>query len=168
MERLTEQDEQGNWCLKGIHWNELYPGNEITAHVSDMLCMALAKLKDYEETGLSPEEIESLNDFEKSQISHLMLELEKERKKHKWIPCSEKLPDCYNPCLITVKTDKIRKTSKRRLKEKKIYVEEDTFFRYNYPEIRWDSENDGALTYTDEEVIAWMPLPEPYKEEENE
>ncbi len=60
MSRLTQSDAQGNWSLKGIRWNQLHVGNAITKEMSDALYGALAKLKDYEEIGLSPDEVERL------------------------------------------------------------------------------------------------------------
>ena len=55
--RLTEKDEQGNWCLKGVAWVDLTPGAAITQEVYEKLYGALFKLKDYEDTGLSPDEV---------------------------------------------------------------------------------------------------------------
>lgn len=30
MQRLTEKDELGNWCLKGVRWEQLRAGQVIT------------------------------------------------------------------------------------------------------------------------------------------
>ena len=51
MMRLTEKDELGNWCLKGVRWEQLREGQVITKEVSERLYGALCKLKDYEDTG---------------------------------------------------------------------------------------------------------------------
>lgn len=56
MGRLTEQDEQGNWCVKGLPWKDTYVGQVITENTSKKIYGALCKLKDYEESGLDPEE----------------------------------------------------------------------------------------------------------------
>lgn len=56
MARLTEQDEQGNWCLKGLPWKDTYVGQIITENTSKKTYGALCKLKDYEDSGLDPEE----------------------------------------------------------------------------------------------------------------
>lgn len=58
--RLTEQDECGNWNLKGVKWSDLYAGSMVTRGISDRLYGALAKLHDYEETELMPDQIEDL------------------------------------------------------------------------------------------------------------
>jgi len=60
MGRLTEQDSQGNWGLKGVRWVDIMPGAAITQEVYEKLYGALFKLKDYEDTGLSPDEVEEM------------------------------------------------------------------------------------------------------------
>ena len=58
--RLTESDCFGNWGVKGLSWKELQIGQVITSKISEKLYGCLCKLKDYEKTGLSPEEVERL------------------------------------------------------------------------------------------------------------
>ncbi len=60
--RLTESDGLGNWGVKGLPWKELQVGQVITQEISEKLYGCLCKLKDYEETGLSPEEVERLQE----------------------------------------------------------------------------------------------------------
>ena len=60
MRRLTEIDSQGNWSLKGVQWRQLYVGQIITEEVRERIYGALCKLLDYEETGLSPDDVERL------------------------------------------------------------------------------------------------------------
>lgn len=55
--RLTEKDEQGNWMLKGVPWKSLHEGQIITKGMWERLYGALWKLMEYEDTGLSPEDI---------------------------------------------------------------------------------------------------------------
>ena len=54
--RLTEKKDSGHWCLRDVPWNQLKPGVVITKEIWEKLYGALWKLKDYEDTGLSPEE----------------------------------------------------------------------------------------------------------------
>lgn len=61
MKRLTEKDEQGNWSVKGLSWQQLYVGQVITKEVQEKLYGALCKLLDYEKTGLEPYEVEEMN-----------------------------------------------------------------------------------------------------------
>ena len=49
MRRLTQKDEQGNWCLKGIRWEQLYAGQVITEEMYERLYGALRKLMEYED-----------------------------------------------------------------------------------------------------------------------
>lgn len=65
-----------------------------------------------------------------------------------WIPCSQRLPGKYELCLITQKvgTQKVRKVALRLLGE----------WKFNGRKIK------------DEAVIAWMPLPLPYREEKKD
>lgn len=63
MHRLTEKDEQGNWALKGVEWKSLYTGSVITEETRQKLYGALCKLRDYEDSGLSPNEVEDMKDL---------------------------------------------------------------------------------------------------------
>ena len=56
MGRLTEQNEQGNWCVKGLPWKDTDVGQVITKNTDQKIYGALCKLKDYEDSGLDPEE----------------------------------------------------------------------------------------------------------------
>ena len=60
MQRLTEKDELGNWCLKGVRWEQLRAGHVINLDVAEKLYGALCKLKDYEDTGCSPDGISDM------------------------------------------------------------------------------------------------------------
>lgn len=61
MNRLTEQDDLGNWCVKGIKWEDLREGKVITREIYEKIYGCLFKLKEYESTGLSPEDIEQID-----------------------------------------------------------------------------------------------------------
>ena len=151
MGKLTQRDDQGNWCLKGVKWDQLRAGSTITKDVAEKLYGALCKLKDYENTDLSPEEVERVNDFNKSQASLLMKELQEEREKHQWILVTEQLPKPERYVLVAFKN-------------------------YTLPDIaryEVDENGNGAFYPGDEDesyisfglfVNAWMPLPEAYRE----
>ena len=150
MGKLTQRDDQGNWCLKGVKWDQLRAGSTITKDVAEKLYGALCKLRDYENTDLSPEEVERVNDFSKSQASRLMKELQEEREKHQWIPVTEQLPEPETYVLVS-------------------------FSNFSLPIIgRYDENEEGgawfagdedeSLTSQDMSVNAWMPLPEVYRE----
>lgn len=83
----------------------------------------------------------------------------------RWIPCSERLPEEYGEYQITWTTS---------YASKKLFIGDAEY------EItgEWDSENDRFKGewllhdymeyYQNVKVIAWMPLPEPYKGERRE
>lgn len=75
-----------------------------------------------------------------------------EKLVQRWIPCSERLPEKYCHCLVT---------------RKNIYddgfdvdVREDVFIELEGV-WDWQSIHEGLL----DDIVAWMPLPEPYQEE---
>lgn len=141
MQRLTQKDPQGNWNLKGVLWNDLHEGQVITKELWEKLYGALWKLMEYEDTGLSPDEIESLNKFEGSYALKYLLEL----AKHQWIPVEKRLPEKRGNYLCTVECAGCR------------YI---IVGHYNKP--GWTDD------YAGQKVIAWMPLPEPYKGADND
>ena len=78
------------------------------------------------------------------------------QREPKWIPCSERLPEKPYGCLVTVwDTNPITM---------------DEFENILPYFVGWDGEqwNDDDGEQCPFEVIAWMPLPEPWKGEENE
>lgn len=66
MNRLTEKDLQGNWCLKGVPWESLHAGQMITKELRQKIYGALWKLMEYEDTGLSPEEVGTLKEYQEA------------------------------------------------------------------------------------------------------
>ena len=74
-----------------------------------------------------------------------ILDDKKEQQSGEWIPCSERLPKKFGVYLVTTK--------------------EGNVFEYDYNILtvhlkKW--------SYCGNEIIAWMPLPEPYKKEGDE
>ena len=150
MGRLTEKELSGNWKLKGVEWDQLHAGFVITEEVCRKLYGALYKLKDYEDTGLSPADVERVNDFSQSQAHELLGKLQEERSKHSWVPVAEQLPEPEELVLLS-------------------------FENFSLPMIgRYtaDTDNGGPFRVGDDDesfiehdlyVNAWMPLPEPYQ-----
>lgn len=58
--RLTEKNIQGCWSLRKVPWKSLCEGQTITKEIQERLTGALCKLKDYEDTGYSPENVEHI------------------------------------------------------------------------------------------------------------
>ena len=87
MMRLTNHDDQGNWSLKGVKWENLYEGAVIDKKTYERLYTALWRLKDYEDTGMDPDRIEKL------------------KEENDWIPVEERLPEKEYDTVLCV-TDK--------------------------------------------------------------
>ena len=59
---LIEKNDNGSWKLKGVEWSQIKPGAVITEQVWEKLYGALWKLKGYEETGFSPDQVSELQE----------------------------------------------------------------------------------------------------------
>ena len=137
MGRLTEKDVCGNWRLKGLPWKNFHTGETITKETYEVLYGALCKLLAYEETGLTPEEIEMRTyctmgtpcEFQSSEI-----------RKDGWIPVEERLPE-DGTYLCTFTGDLVGQ-------------EEPFTGMCGIENGIWDEPDC---------VIAWQPLPEPYE-----
>ena len=78
---------------------------------------------------------------------------------NKWVPCSERLPEDGQVVLITVKAGTaldIGISDEDTVMEAYYYADEYTYPCF-VPSI--------GVEHLREEVLAWMPLPEPYQEE---
>lgn len=120
MGRLTESDRQGNWWLEGVPWKDTYVGQTITANTSEKIYGALCKLKDYEDTGLTPKEI----------MDGKLLT--------GWIEVEERSPNDGQIVLVS--------------NGQYIYL------------VEYDADWDAPYGDVDD-IAAWMPLPEPYKQD---
>ena len=180
MERLTEKGVCGNWSLKGLPWKDLYEGTPITRETYEILYGALCKLLDYEETGLTPEEIEKLNDFEKSQVGKMLKRLNKEQRKHRWIPVERKEPPfgqrlqatiLHHEWIADYESSQVPEEEKTR---HPAYIEVCEIFPVGamWCYICTEDEYRPDIAYISPvkdlsapvaEIIAWRPLPEPYE-----
>ena len=138
MSRLTQKDDQGNWCLKGVRWEQLHTGSVITWEVRKKLYAALWKLMEYEDTGFSPAQIHEMCDL----YGEKCAELAEERQKNRWIPVDERLPE-ESLCSV-IGFDAYRSRC--------CFVQ--------YYSGAWHMGNESV------KIIAWMPMLEPYRKEE--
>lgn len=150
MNRLTEKRDSGSWGVKGVDWKQIAPSAKITDEVWRKLYGALYKLKDYEDTGLMPDEIGKLNTEAQEEarkmlekVAELSEEIEKAQEKTRWIPVTERLPEVS--CNSMLGWDKNYRRS--------------CLVQYN---------GYGFILPTGQymDIIAWMPLPEPYRGKE--
>lgn len=127
MERLTSRDSKGNLCLCN---KEVYGNNQDIYN-------AIAVLEDYENTGITPAQLQVIEE----EYSKMAKELAELRQQNRWIPVSEGLPeDGTYICTF----------------DGELYgIDEPFTGMCGIENGVWD-ESDC--------VIAWRPLPEPYKE----
>lgn len=189
MQRLTEKDDLGNWYLKGVRWEQLRTGQVITKDVAEKIYGALFKLMAYEDTGVHPDAVERLNDFTQNEAVKLVQKLNAEEKKHRWIPVEERLPEEDKWVQVVVKRhrwisdfgDKSVPDEEKEDHPEQNYVtmgklKKDNTWVYSDlesdDECLWTSVADDCsqedLSYPLTEVLAWLPLPEPYGAEVEE
>lgn len=133
---------------------------------------ALCKLKAYEDTGLTPEEVEQF-------------------KGCGWIPVAERMPEPEREVLITTRATYQAMYGKEQTayftclafyEDGTIWTEDSVYNFEDMDDCPYDEDQEDwkipqgwweGITYSeefkevDDEVIAWMPKPEPYKEEPN-
>lgn len=147
--RLTEKDEQGNWSLKGVKWEQLQVGKPVTQELWEQLYGALWKLMEYEDTGSTPEEVVGMQDFK---LSHVM-KYRGEVARNRWIPVADRLPEEGGNYLVTMVTPG--------------YLSGQPYTNWLYwdgADCDWLTDEAGdSVPEQETEVIAWKPIPEPYK-----
>lgn len=128
------------------------------SHIRDRLKQYKDKYSDcYKYAGLYAKVIQDM-------IEQLQDDLKQDEKENGWIPVSKGLPEDEKECLVTLE---------------KVYGAPETLFgianylkfgdagywnekKYGY--LEWDKYSDGHGGTKMYKVIAWKPLPEPYKE----
>lgn len=99
-------------------------------------------------------------------IEQLQEDLEQDEKENGWIPVSERLPEDEKEYLVTL--EKVYGTPEKLYGIANYLKFGDAGYwnekKYGY--LEWDKYSDGHGGTKMYKVIAWMPLPEPYKEDE--
>ena len=125
-----------------IHRND----TPCTKVVDDALCMAIEALEYLE---INKQTIDLINVFfESFKCDPSMIKL-----KDEWIPCSEKLPKENGEYLVTLENGIVKKLGYS------------TTQRTTYPKGFYYVKDGISWRQTQNPVVAWMPLPEPYKAE---
>lgn len=183
MERLIQFGDQGNWCLKGVRWEQLQAGHMITLDVAEKLYDALNKLKDYEATDEIYKLMKKLvqNYEETNKIA-----IEDFESRRKWISVDERLPRDSKWVLVTVKCHRwISDYDTKNMPEdekidhpEKVYCTLGMYKKdggWKYIDLEMDDDEPTAyfendcrvedLSYPMTEVIAWKLMPGIYREE---
>ncbi len=71
MGRLIQKEKSGRWQVKGIPWENLQAGEVITKETSQLLYGCLCRLKDYDDSGMSPEQVMALKDELEDMAAHV-------------------------------------------------------------------------------------------------
>ena len=108
----------------------------------------LTAFADYVGSGMSMNDYEALWDIVEKMPSV--------KQEPKWIPVSERLPEEAYGCLVTIEIDNVLTGE---------CVPTILNYLVGYDGETWNDSDGIPLPY---EVIAWMPLPEPYKAESEE
>ena len=146
MERLTQWIDDGEKRVA-------IPRMDLRNVGHEKCCIRLAE---YEDLGLTPEEV---------RLMQTILS--------RWIPVTERLPEEHDSIFAKLKgtekwkkgmftkvSDNVSVTIKREDDEPEIYTTAKT--------IDGEWKNDFLRAFSSAKVIAWMPFPESYREEENE
>ena len=109
--------------------------------------IVLDALQSFLELGITPEQIREIDKL----YAEKCMELSEEKKKHRWIPCSERLPDEAFGCLVTVMDC-----------EPSTQTDFENILPYfvGYDGHRWNDADGEEIPF---EVIAWRKLPTPYQ-----
>lgn len=126
MERLTSRDSKGNLRLCN---KEVYGNNQDIYN-------AIAVLEDYENTGITPDQLQVINE----EYQKMAKELAELRQQNRWIPVEESLPDAFKPVIVCRKNGKVEQGIRNV----------NGWWKVHGTNIK--------------SVAAWQPLPEPYKE----
>ena len=160
MGRLTWENEIGNWGLYDIPWENLRHGAVIDALTWNRLFSALRKLRDYENTGLGPGDIADLRMSWGDGFGDVVAALDKvkqalegEQDGHRWIPVEERLPGDEGT-LVLVQLSGRPDTNVTLI---------DSIELATYCEGGWILK--GWFQWDEENPVAWMPLPKPYRPE---
>ena len=168
MNRLTRRDKNGT-ADTAEHVEVMFMDEKSQSEILGII----ERLASYEDLGLKPEQIRKVNRLYSEKCRDVV-----ELQKSPWIPVTERLPKCEEEVYIQTKNG----TMTTAVYEYGTMPNEKSIWNWNDIDFDYDEETDTYLVSkgwweyrhynlddvynnkVDEEVIAWMPLPEPYAE----
>lgn len=151
MERLTERFRNGQAVVKGCGTNCKYDYKYCESYLRD--CPTIAeiyeKIAAYEDAGLTPEQIKEIDKLYAEKCKEVSV-----LKKERWVPTWERFPENGKYVLVSFENFSLLNIAR---------YEEDENGGAFYP-----GDDEKSYSQYDLFVNAWMPLPEPYREEEDE
>ncbi len=107
MLRLTKKETSGRWKIEGVAWEDLQNGSTITKEVRERLYGCIKKLKDYEDTGISPDQLSDWKYELEDLMGHVCDNLCYHRKEAKK---QEELDEFCAHCKMSACMDRLLKT----------------------------------------------------------
>lgn len=98
MGRMTEKDATGRWRVKGMPWERLQAGQVITEEASQVLYGCLCRLKDYEDSGMGPDQLKGLQYKAEDAAAHVCDKLCRYPRE---IMDQEELDEICEGCLVS-------------------------------------------------------------------
>lgn len=117
------------------------------------------QLKKYEDVGLTPDQIRQMDELYREkceEVNRLKAELAAERQKHRWIPVEERLPEKEGRYLAVFRESRGISLLGYGNCQRDIFGKRIGFGWYELCTGNYFAENS---------IIAWKPLPEPYRPE---
>ena len=129
-------------------------------HIKDRLKQYKDKYSDcYKYAGVHVKVIQDM-------IEQLLADLEQDEKENGWIPVSERLPEDEKEYLVTLEKVYVTPEKLYGIANYLKFGDAGYWNEKKYGYLEWDKYSDGHGGTKMYKVIAWMPLPEPYKEDE--
>ena len=143
----------------------LYTYDQVFRYICSLkIAQCLNRLRQYEDTGLTPDQICEIDKLYAEKCREVA-ELRKTAKRWKWIPCSESMPidhdNRFYMCIL-----------KNHEEDPPMICQYEEYYGFGFWHDIYDVKTlgyvDSGFTTNEElgyeKVIAWMPLPEPYRE----
>ena len=159
-------------CEDGMEHVSVSPKKQFRMPSWDDMCVLKDIFFEYEEEAyqIHPKNSQYVNDVENclhlwKPKGHEIDELTKLEKKSRWIPVSERLPEDERAYLVTLK---------KTYGEPEVFCGIANYLKFGdagywnekkYGYLEWDKYSDGCGGTKAYKVIAWMPLPEPWRGE---